>query len=402
MSSNLNNVGNAKGNLGDWRHASRLFVSGDQRLAPKVPFLYHVYFTLGERVREFAPDLVDKYNTEIGMLVANADLPQYSATVEQRKQYNRIRNVTTSLKYNNITIEFHDDNFGVTTRLLEAYYRFMFADGSNIDSYTKFPNDRTYKGIARNQAQFGLDNKLTTPFFRNIKITQFARKTYTTYTIINPIITDWQHPRVESAGTSTLRNTITVAYEAVQYERGNVDTSDQGDPVGFGATEHYDKTPSPISPAVIGDTIKNTTGIYDYITLKIGNNFTSDIEPVNVNSVINELNFAALQRSYSIGNIGADDIPINGLPGAVIPGNNNLNSITNAQATLASKSSTPTRRQLLQNNPAALDAAARQAFFNQYQANGGAGGINEMNSAYNSLSAADKQRIRNTVLEAAR
>lgn len=400
MSSNLNNVGNAKGNLGDWRHASRLFISGDQRLAPKVPFLYHVYFTLGDRVREIAPDLVDKYNTEIGMLVATADLPQYSATVEERKQYNRIRNVTTAIKYNDITIDFHDDNFGVTTRLLEAYYRFMFADGANIDSYTKFPNDRTYKGISRNQARFGLDNKLTTPFFKNIKITQLARKTYTTFTLINPIIKDFRHPRVESAASSTLMNSITVAYEAVQYERGFVDTSDQGDPVGFGATEHYDKTPSPISPPVIGDTVRNTTGIYDYITLKISNDFDPDVNNPNLNSVISELNFDQLRSSYRITNTGSDTVPLNGLPGTVIP-SGSADTSTNAQTTLQSNATVPTKRQLLEANPAALDAAARQAFFNQYQANGGSGGINEMNSAYNALSSSDKQQLKNRILEAA-
>jgi hypothetical protein len=335
------------------------------------------------------------------MLVATADLPQYSATVEERKQYNRIRNVTTAIKYNDIMIDFHDDNFGVTTRLLEAYYRFMFADGANIDSYTKFPNDRTYKGIARNQARFGLDNKLTTPFFKNIKITQFARKTYTTFTLINPIIKDWRHPRVESGATSTLLNTITVAYEAVQYDRGFVDTSDQGDPVGFGATEHYDKTPSPISPPVIGDTIRNTTGIYDFITLKINNNFDPEVDNVNLTSSISELNFDRLRSSYNIGNVGTDTVPINGLPNTVIP-KGNTDATTNAQTVLASNATTPTRRQVLENNPAALDAAARQAFFNQYQANGGAGGINEMNSAYNSLSTTDKQNLKNRVLEAAR
>lgn len=400
MTNNLNNVGNAKGNLGDWRHASRLFISGDQRLAPKVPFLYHVYFTLGDRVREIAPDLVDKYNTEIGMLVSSADLPQYSATVEERKQYNRIRNVTTAIKYNDVSIDFHDDNFGVTTRLLEAYYRFMFADGANISSYTKFPNDRTYKGIARNQARFGLDNKLTTPFFKNIKITQLSRKTYTTFTLINPIIKDWQHPRVESGGTSTLKNTIRVAYEAVQYDRGFVDTSDQGDPVGFGATEHYDKTPSPISPPIIGDTVRNTTGIYDYITLKISNNFDPDVNNPNLNASISELDFTALRSSYSIGTIGVDNTPTNGLPDTVIPGGSTT-APTPATPTLSSSANTPTNRQLLESNPAALDAAARQAFFNQYQANGGAGGVNEMNAAYNSLSSADKQNLKNRILEAA-
>lgn len=401
MSDSLLNVGNPKGNLGDWRHASRLFVTGDQRLAPKVPFLYHVYFSLGDKVKKIAPDLVNKYNTEIGMLVSSADLPQYSANVEQKKQYNRWKNVTTSIRYNNVTIDFHDDNFGVTARLLEAYYKYMFADGTNILGYKKTPSDSAYQGATRNNYNFGLDNKLSTPFFKSIQITQLSRKTYTSYTLINPVITDWSHPRVESAGTSTLKNTITVAYEAVDYTRGYVDTSDQGDPAGFGATEHYDKTPSPISPPVIGDLVKNTTGIYDYITLKIDKEFDEDVSQENLNESISNLDWEALRTAYSITNLGAtEDDTVGGLAGTSVPGGT-ASSTTSGSATVTPPTTTPTNKEILENNPAALDAAARQAYFKEYQSNGGVGGINEMNAAYNALSAADKQAIKDDVLEAA-
>ena len=36
-----------------------------------------------------------------------------------------------------------------------------------------------------------------------------ARKAYTTYTLVNPIITDWQHDTLDSAdGVTTTVNTI--------------------------------------------------------------------------------------------------------------------------------------------------------------------------------------------------
>jgi len=38
-----------KGDLGDYAHASRLFLSNNYRLAPKTKFLYHVSFNLNER-----------------------------------------------------------------------------------------------------------------------------------------------------------------------------------------------------------------------------------------------------------------------------------------------------------------------------------------------------------------
>ena len=35
-----------KGNLGDWQHASRLYVDSNMRLAPKSKFNYHVQFVV--------------------------------------------------------------------------------------------------------------------------------------------------------------------------------------------------------------------------------------------------------------------------------------------------------------------------------------------------------------------
>lgn len=399
-SDNLNNANGPKGNLGDWRHASRLFVSGDQRLAPKVPFLYHCYFNLGPEVANIAPDLVNKYKTEIGMLVKTADLPSYSAIIEQKKKYNRIKNVTTGIRYNDITIDFHDDNFGVTTRLLEAYYLFYFKDGSYADApgaYSRFPNDNTFKGNERNSFKYGLDNKLTTPFFKDIQITQLARKTYTTYTLVNPTITDWSHDRVDSAGTQTLRNTITIAYEAVFYERGFVDATDQGEPKGFGATEHYDKTPSPIAPTD-NLNIRNTTGVYDFITYS--NKEKIEVRDQAINSVIDELDWRSLQQTYQTRNIGSvATADVGGLQGVAIPTDNSNLTVTNATALSIAAGTTPTRRQILESNPAALDAAARKAFTRQYQQNGRSGGINEINAAYNALSSTDKQTLKNRILE---
>lgn len=399
-SDNLNNSGGVKGNLGDWRHASRLFISGDQRLAPKVPFLYHCYFNLGPDVARIAPDLVNKYKTEIGMLVKTADLPSYSAIIEQKKSYNRIKNVTTGIRYNDVTIDFHDDNFGVTTRLLEAYYLFYFKDGSYASqpgAFSKFPNNSTYKGNERNSFKYGLDNKNTSPFFRDIQITQLARKTYTTYTLVNPIITDWSHDRVDSQGTQTLRNTVTLAYEAVFYDRGFVDATDQGEPTGFGVTEHYDKTPSPIAPTD-NISIPNTTGVYDFITYS--NKEKIEVREQAIDSVINELDWRSLQQNYEARNIGTVSEPsVSGLQGTAIPKDNTNLNTTNATELNLSTDTTPTRRQLLETNPAALDAVARKAFTRQYQQNGGAGGINEINAAYNSLSNTDKQDLKNRILE---
>ena len=70
-----------------------------------------------------------------------------------------------------------------------------------------------------------------------------ARKSYTAFTLINPIISGWQHDTMDNSVSDTVSNTMTLDYETVHYSRGTVG---KGGPKGF-SEEHYDKTPSPNS-----------------------------------------------------------------------------------------------------------------------------------------------------------
>jgi hypothetical protein len=71
-----------------------------------------------------------------------------------------------------------------------------------------------------------------------------ARHEYLTMTLVNPIITGWQHDQLDnSASAEPVQNTMTVAYETVFYADGAIQEGTT--PKGF-ATEHYDSTPSPI------------------------------------------------------------------------------------------------------------------------------------------------------------
>ena len=58
-----------KGNLGDYAHASRLFVTENQKLAPHQKFLYHCFFQMDPAAASILPDLKQKHELEIGMLV---------------------------------------------------------------------------------------------------------------------------------------------------------------------------------------------------------------------------------------------------------------------------------------------------------------------------------------------
>ena len=73
-------------------------------------------------------------------------------------------------------------------------------------------------------------------------IYQMARHEFVSYKLHNPIITSWNHNKVDYSQAGTHDNQMTIQYEAVSYGQGKVES---GDPEGF-ALEHYDLTPSPL------------------------------------------------------------------------------------------------------------------------------------------------------------
>ena len=251
----LNNVlqgaTNPGGNLKDYQHAARLFTDDAFRLAPKTKFLYHVVFELSASAQKVVPQLDQRHKNEINMLVKSADLPKFSVQTATKNMYNRKKNLQTSIEYDPVNITFHDDNMGLTTTLMEAYYRYYYRDGNYRTEGVAPPYAarNTYGSPASQNYRYGLDNDHTEPFFNKITIYQMARHEYLGYTLVNPLVTGLTHDQMDSADNSTpSQNQISIAYEAVFYSRGPVG---ENSPKGF-ATQHYDKTPSPLTVGVGG------------------------------------------------------------------------------------------------------------------------------------------------------
>ena len=233
-----------KGNVGDFQHAARLYVDNAFRLAPKAKFLYFVNFNFTDHVLETFPLIDQRHRAELNMLCKQIDLPQYTATVDTKNQYNRKKNIQTRIDYSPVKIVMHDDNANVTQMLMEAYYRYYFRDANITDTAATFDPRGTYKKNNNRKYRFGLDNDKVIPFFRNIKLYQFTRHEYTEYTLVNPLITAWGHDTMDQTdGVGIAENTMTLNYEAVLYSRGAVG---EDSPATF-ATSHYDKTPSPLT-----------------------------------------------------------------------------------------------------------------------------------------------------------
>ena len=412
----LDNIANGalspKGNLADWQHASRLYSVDTHKHAPKLSFLYHVTFYLTEQAKGIISE-VDNYKHEIGMLVKQADLPKFQATVETKNKYNRKKNVQTRLDYQPVSVTFHDDNYGATTALLEAYFKYYFADGHhslNDGSYgNRRTGDTTYDGPGTNTFKFGMDNNnQNVPFFDRIEISQMARKSYTKYTLVNPIITDWQHDSVDNTSSNPLENRITINYDTVFYDRGYVEAGENGEPSGFGKTDHYDVTPSPITPlggGQLGLDGAFGTGIdlYEYITQ--GKNFSNPLEAglaaANLFRNVRDLGSDGLREGGMriltdvIGS--AAGIDVSGVSQTFFPknaGSGGAKDIAIASVALAGLSAvsqgSATSTITGDTSPVNQDDARFQNFLKDYQTSGRTGGMNGARASYAALSTAAK------------
>lgn len=228
--------------LRDQRHASKTFVTDQFRLAPKSSFLFHVAFSINTAALKNT-NIVQRYGKEINMLVKSIDLPNFKINTETLNQYNRTKVVQFRHTPQEIGVKFHDDNMGLINEVWQNYYSYYYADS------TSAKNTGAYNRTATRNSNFittpyGYDNGSTTPFFNSITIYQMARHEYVSYKLINPIITSWNHNKLDYSQQGVHDFDMKLAYEAVAYGTGVVT---EGDPEGFGFIDHYDTRPSPLT-----------------------------------------------------------------------------------------------------------------------------------------------------------
>ena len=347
----FNGVLNPKGSMGDFQHASRLYVDNAFRLAPKSKFLYFVNFNFYKDDKHDVlagfPKIQNRHRAEMNMLVKNVDLPQYRSSVEVKNAYNRKKNVQTRIDYTPVSMTMHDDNQGLTTMLMEAYYKYYYRDSNITDITASYDPRSNYKDENGRSYRFGLDNDKMVPFFRSIKLYQFSRHEYTEYTLVNPIIESWGHDTMDQTdGSGIAENKMTINYEAVLYSRGAVG---EDSPATF-ATDHYDKTPSPLSVAgggvgnlfggggildgassVLGDITGGTFGLGTLLTaantVKNAKNLSKDSLKAEGLSIL----------TGAIVNVGKKGV--GGLPGILVPKTNGTGG-SNAGTTATSNSAT--------------------------------------------------------------
>ena len=311
----------------DYQHASRTFRANNYALLPKTKRWWHIVFDINDGakrlVKQAREDMGGKStryggadwsdsdgNTKISVLAKSVKLPSYRFETKRYNQYNRQVIGVNKITYEAINISFHDDSLNLIRNFWDAYYTYYVMDSryrrmSSIksesqglpipaewqqDSFLYSPlyseQHSQYWGLdtVHGDGQI-LDRKV--PFFDSIKIYHFSRPVdmagqdeddlphYAEYTLVNPIITSFEHDTLEYSSSEATANTMNIEYETVLYAQGVLDSDAKEVPTWARTTGvYYDRTKSPLdrpAASIAGRSGLLSTGTSVVGDLKAGN-----------------------------------------------------------------------------------------------------------------------------------
>jgi hypothetical protein len=348
--------------LKDYTHASKTFRTNGYENTPRYKFLFHVFFNINtDSVGTLKNVFGTSEKSTIGLLVKNIELPKFQMDVETLNQYNRKRLVQKKINYNPVRAVFHDDGGDLIRTMWYSYYAYYYKDASqnyygqnsingsigpnanrpvgfsynNRDIYDgeRAVNDWGYIGESYNDGTTTTGGK--PPFFRDITVYGFNQHKFVQYTLVNPMITEWNHDTYDySADNGVMENSMTIQYETVKYYTGAVgavrpDTNVQG----FADPNYYDQQRSSLSRPGGTASIIGQGGLLD-----AGIGIFEDLQTGSPASLIGAVQKAgATYNTFKGKNIrsivnaeavaGVTQVLTNTIPGAVRAQPNGTNSI---------------------------------------------------------------------------
>lgn len=298
--------------LRDYQHASKIFTTNAYGNSPKFKWLFHVYFDINKRFVASNQNLEKIFpsTTNYGLLVKSVDLPKYTFTLSEMNQYNRKRFVQTKIAYDPVRITFHDDNANQIRQLWYNYFSYYYYDpnqplensnGMRIKKPGEASAELNYRDIYHvdynSEQNWGYSGEIQefkisptsgfynqkTPFFNSIRIYGFNQHNWSLYELINPIIETFAHDNYNYYDTrSIMENTMTVRYESVKYYEGALDGKKPYEIVdGFGQTNEYDTTLSPLSTSGTNRSIMGKGGLLDAV-----GGFSEDLANGNIRGAL--------------------------------------------------------------------------------------------------------------------
>lgn len=233
-------------NLRDYRHASKLFVDDQYRLMPKLGFLFHVFFDInpGAQTADIQNPNRDR---ELGMMVKSVSLPKFTVDTKKYNAYNRPNFAQSKIHYDALNITFHDDSADLIRNFWFDYYNYYYRDSD----YSEPLYGQSHKyGATRPTDKWGFSprNGVGQPYLKNIRIYSLHQKRFSEYVLVNPIIKSFKHGEHMQGQNETMQHDMTIEYESVLYYYGSVTSNTSSNVKGF-IDLHYDKMPSPLTPA---------------------------------------------------------------------------------------------------------------------------------------------------------
>ena len=210
----------------DYQHAARIFVDSQYRLSPKYGFLFYVEFDFNPAIS----NITGQTAQEMGMLVKSVNLPKYSIQVKEHNAYNRKNYVQNSIKYDPVTITFHDDQADNVREFWYDYYSYYYRDPDYADAtysaYTKYQSRPTFDWGYTPRPSIGYNSSTGVQpyqYIQAIRIYSLYQSQFDEYTLINPIITNFRHGEHQQGNEGgLLENQMTVQFETVKYKTGYV------------------------------------------------------------------------------------------------------------------------------------------------------------------------------------
>ena len=294
----------------DYTHAAKTFRTNSYQNAPKLKFLFHVYFDINQAA--YNPGLSTGVN--FGLAVKSVGLPKFTFDTHTMNQYNRKRIVQTKIKYNPVTINFHDDSGDMISNMWYNYYTYYYKDANKVqvqqanqpvsgttdynyrnlyspnvagDTDWGYVGESNFQSGTVSQANQGISK---VPFFKSIRIYGFNQHNFIQYVLINPIITNFEHDTYNYAeGNSVMENKMTIDYETVKYYEGAMSGPNASQYVpGFGpeggTAPNYDTTTSPLTRPGSSASILGPTGLLN-VTEGVIRDFTNGT--INLNTLQN-------------------------------------------------------------------------------------------------------------------
>jgi hypothetical protein len=230
------NLAEQRVHLRDSRHAADNFGLNKAYLGHGTPrhkfqFFLEFGFNNDVYVKEHVEKFLDRDDQKfITAMVKSVDLPSMSIDTETINQYNRRRISQTRIKYDPITITFHDTVDGKTLRLWEMYYEYYFRDGvapEKLENSRKRDPQKFPEGLPTHEIEDNFGYHLQRVgnqkyLMKSLAIYQVHGGNFTRIELVNPRISNFKHDTLDYAATNDLvEMQMTFEYESVIYSNVN-------------------------------------------------------------------------------------------------------------------------------------------------------------------------------------